>query len=410
MARALAEVDLGAVAANCERLQGALAPQSSLCAVVKADAYGHGAVPVARAALGAGARWLAVASAEEAAELRAGGVDEAPILVMGRLEGADLELALGARCDVVIWREDHVDELMGADAVRRGGAQARVHVKLDTGMGRLGTRDPDEAARTVERVAQAPGLQLVGVMTHFATADQPQDGGFFERQLEAFTAFQERVRAQHPATIAHAANSAALLRSRDAHFDMARCGIAVYGMDPFGTDPLARELLPALSLRSVLADVKLCRTGDSTGYGRRFIAQRDTWLGMVAVGYGDGFRRGLSGNAEVLVEGRRHPVVGTVSMDHVAVDLGRDPAAQGLRGAEVVLIGQQGSERITAEELAGRLDTINYEITCGLSGRVQRRHMSAGRPGPWDGEARPDSGEAQTPDRPGMTARGEWGG
>ena len=170
----------------------------------------------------------------------------------------------------------------------------------------------------------------------------------------------------------HAANSAAVLRDPEAQFDMVRCGIAVYGMDPFGEDPSARDLEPALELSSYVAEVKLCRAGESAGYGRRFIAEHDTHLGVLPIGYGDGWRRGLSNNAEVLIGGRRYPLVGTVSMDNITVDLGADPGAQRLRGEQAILMGVQGSERITAEEVARRLDTINYEVTCALTPRVPR--------------------------------------
>jgi alanine racemase len=363
--RAVAHVDLAAVAGNCARLRGALANGSTLCAVVKADGYGHGAAQTARAAIAGGAVYLAVAAADEARELREAGLTDVPVLVMGALTREELAVALAAGAEVVVWREDDVERIAAA-----GGG--RVHVKLDTGMGRLGTRDAQEASRVVERAARTAGVELVGVMTHFATADDLEDGGFFDGQLEAFQSFLAHVRSSHPGVIAHAANSAALLRSRESHFDMVRCGIAVYGMDPFGADPLARGLSPALGLRSYVATVKRCRAGQSTGYGRRFVAERDTWLGVLPLGYGDGFRRGLSNNSEALVAGRRFPEVGTVSMDNVVIDLGPDAASERLLGEEAVLIGEQGQERITAEELAARLDTINYEITCGITARVPR--------------------------------------
>ena len=177
----------------------------------------------------------------------------------------------------------------------------------------------------------------------------------------------------------HAANSAGVLRDPGAHFDMVRCGIAVYGMDPFGEDPAAQGLEPALELTSYVAEVKLCRAGESAGYGRRFVAERDTAIGLLPIGYGDGWRRGLSGNAEALIGGRRRPLVGTVSMDSVSVDLGPE-VDERLRGEVAVLIGRQGEERITAEDLARRLGTINYEITCGLSPRVRRRYHRDGEP------------------------------
>jgi alanine racemase len=367
--RALARVDVGAIARNAARLAEAAAP-AALCAVVKADGYGHGASAAARAARAGGARWIAVATAEEARALRAEGID-GPLLVMGALSQEELPLALAARADVVAWREAFV----AAVAARAGAGEdgVGVHVKLDTGMGRLGTRDAREAGRVADAVAAAPGLRLAGVMTHFATADEPEDP-FLGRQLEAFLPWADAVAARHPGVLRHAANSAAALGAPDARLDMVRCGVALYGLDPFGRDPAAHGLQPALELRSYVAEVKRCRAGESTGYGRRFVAERDTWLGTIPIGYGDGVRRGLSDNADVLVDGRRVPLVGAVSMDNVVVDLGPGGAEPPLRGAPAVLLGAQGEERILAEEWAARLDTINYEITCGISARVPRRH------------------------------------
>jgi alanine racemase len=350
MLRALARVDLGAVERNCARLAAVAAP-ARLCAVVKADGYGHGAVPVARAAQAGGAAWLAVATANEAAELRSAGID-GPLLVMGALSRLELDLALAARADVVAWREDFVASLPD---------DARIHVKLDTGMGRLGTRDPDEASRVVG----AAGDRIAGLMTHFATADD--DPAFLRDQLDRFA----RWIARHPGVLVHAANSAATLGEPAARFDLVRCGIAVYGMDPFHRDPADHGLDPALELCSYVAEVKRAAPGESAGYGRRFVAQRETWIGTVPIGYGDGVRRALTNNGDVLVDGRRVPLVGAVSMDNITVDLGDEPVG---RGAEIVLIGARGGERILAEEMASRIDTINYEITCGISARVPREY------------------------------------
>jgi alanine racemase len=178
----------------------------------------------------------------------------------------------------------------------------------------------------------------------------------------------------------HAANSAATLREAGSHFDMVRCGIAVYGMDPFGVDPTASRLDPALELVSYLAEVKRCAAGQSAGYGRRFVADSDTFLGVLPIGYGDGWRRALSSNADVIVRGNRRAIVGTVSMDNLTVDLGDTPDTHGLCGEEVVLIGARGEERITAEELARRMSTINYEVTCALTARVPRVYHRDGEP------------------------------
>jgi alanine racemase len=351
MVRALARVDVGAIERNCARLAAAAAP-ARLCAVVKADGYGHGAVPAARAALEGGAASLAVATAGEAATLRDAGIG-GPLLVMGALSPVELQVAIEARAEVVAWREAFVAALPEG---------LRVHVKLDTGMGRLGTRDPDEASRVVE----AAGPRLAGLMTHFATSDDDQ--AFVDEQLRAFEAWTAR----HPGIPRHAANSAAALGRPDARYDMVRCGIAIYGMDPFHRDPADHGLEPALELVSYVAEVKRIAPGQSAGYGRRFVAERETWLGTIPIGYGDGVRRGLTNNASVLVDGRRVPLVGTVSMDNITVDLGPEPVEY---GAEAVLIGTRGAERILAEDLARDLGTINYEITCGISARVPRDHV-----------------------------------
>jgi alanine racemase len=371
--RAQARVNLAAIERNCARLRRELRPGVELCAVVKADGYGHGAVASATAALAGGASWLAVALGEEALGLRRGGIGQARVLVMGALTPRELRQALAADADVVAWHERDLDAL-----ARAGGG--RVHVKLDSGMGRLGTRDPAEASRVLAAAREAPGVQPVGAMTHFATADEPQDGGFFAAQLEAFAGWAEQVKAAHPELVLHAANSAGVLRDAGAHFDLVRCGIAIYGMDPFGEDPAARALEPALELSSYVAEVKRCAAGESAGYGRRFVAERDTHLGVLPIGYGDGWRRGLSNNAEVLVAGQRYPLVGTVSMDNITVELGPDRSAERLRGEPAMLIGRQGEERITAEEVARRLRTINYEVTCALTPRVNRAYHRDGAP------------------------------
>ena len=297
--RALARVNLAAIERNCARLAAAAAP-AALCAVVKADGYGHGAVQAARAAQAGGAAWLAVATAAEAAELRAAGVG-------GPAAGAGGAHPRGARrrarraADVACWRERLVEAV--ARRARELGVEAGVHVKLDTGMGRLGTRDAAEASRAVAAVAAAPALRLAGAMTHFATADE-DDRAFLSEQLDAFTAWAGDVRGAHPDALVHAANSAATLAEPGAHFDMVRCGVAIYGLDPFQRDPAEQGLEPALELRSYVAEVKRCEAGESAGYGRRFVAERDTWLGTIPIGYGDGYRRGLTNNAEVR---RRRP-------------------------------------------------------------------------------------------------------
>jgi alanine racemase len=334
--------------------------------VVKADGYGHGADSCAEAALAGGATRLAVATGAEAAQIGRR-FPQIPLLTMGALTPDDLETALAAGSEVAIWR-DGFRQLASARG-RAQGRPIRAHVKFDSGMGRLGTPDPDEALALARACAEDPALELAGIWTHFATADEPESE-YFAQQLDRFEAVAAAVKAEFPGVVAHAANSAAVFRDRRSHFDMARCGIAVYGLDPFQRDPAERGLAPALSLRSYVADVKRFSAGESAGYGRTWRAPADTWVGVLPLGYGDGVRRGLSNNAEVLIRGRRLPLVGTVSMDNVTVDLGPDTDVE--PGDEAVLIGTQGDEAILAEEVATRLGTINYEVTCGISARVPR--------------------------------------
>jgi alanine racemase len=366
--RAVAVVDVGAVERNCARLARELEDDTALCAVVKADGYGHGAIECARAALAGGATVLAVAAASEAVELRRE-FGDATLLVMGALTPPELDAALEARAEIAVWRPRFLKLLQRR--AREHGLRPRVHVKYDTGMGRLGERDPDAVAELVRAVATSEDVELRGLWTHFATADEP-DSDFFDEQLSRFRDLAAALKAEHPDLVLHAANSAATLRDPASHFDIVRCGIAVYGLDPFGEDPFSRELEPALELRSNVADVKRFEPGASAGYGQTWRAEVETWVGVLPIGYGDGVRRGLSNHADVLVGGRRYPLVGTVSMDNVTIDLGADTDVEPWTPA--TLIGAQGSERILCEEVARHLDTINYEVTCGISSRVPREY------------------------------------
>ena len=370
--RALARVNLAAIARNCERLRAELAPGAELCAVVKANGYGHGAVASARAALAGGATWTAVATALEAAELRAAGIG-GPLLVMGALSAEELPIALDADADVVAWSEPFLAALRAAGRERPGGI--RVHLKLDVGMGRLGTRDEDVLLRLAEDVVAAPELVLAGGTTHMPCADE--DPGATREQVEHFRAFGARLRALAPSVRLHAANSAAMLAFPESHFDMVRPGVAIYGLDPFGEDPATRDLRPALELFTWVATVKPIAPGESAGYGRRFVAREPTTIATLPIGYGDGFRRAFSDNGEVLIDGRRYPIVGRVSMDNITADVGEAPIRE---GAAAVLVGGDGEERLTAEALARRIDTINYEITTALTARVTRQYHRDGVP------------------------------
>lgn len=374
--RAVARVNLAAIERNVARLRSLLDPRTGLCAVVKADGYGHGGVQAGRAALAGGARQLAVATAAEAAELRAAGIT-APVLVMGAISSDELPDALDSGATLVAWSQHFVAEVARGVGARADARSTAMHVKLDTGMGRLGTRDPDEALRVAEEIAgRGPTLKLTGAMTHFATADE--DPEFVATQLERFEPFVAELRRRWPELIVHAANSGATLTQPRSHFDLVRCGIAIYGCDPMNDDPDQHGLEPALELSSYVAAIKSAQPGDSVGYGRHFIADRETSIGTLPIGYGDGLWRRYADNCEVLVRGRRYPLVGAVSMDNVTVDLGGDPSVA--VGDVATIIGVDGGERQTAEQLARRIGTINYEVICGISKRVPRAYHRDGAP------------------------------
>lgn len=328
-------INLGALRRNAQRLLKAL-DGAELWAVVKANGYGHGAVDCARAALDAGASRLCVATVSEGLELRAA-LPEARILVLGPA-GDEVARARAARLALTV-----------PDGPIPEGVE--VHVKLDTGMGRWGISELAGGARDV-----------AGAMTHLATADSDLD--FARVQLERFRA----ATAQLPELIRHAANSAATLRLPESHFDAVRCGIALYGISPFGSDPAGDGLEPVLSWTTELAQVKLLRAGESTGYGRRFVAERDTWIGILPVGYADGFRRSLTGTS-VLVAGEPRPVVGTISMDAAAVALDRAHPA----GTTVTIVGNG----LTLEAHAKVAGTIAYELACGIDSSPTRAHRIA---------------------------------
>ncbi len=331
MARSELTIDLGAVRRNAKALLGALG-SAELWAVVKADGYGHGAVTVADGAIRAGATALCTATVPEALALRPE-FPTARILVLGPAANREIAQAREARLELAV-----------SDSRLPEGIP--LHLKLDTGMGRYGLSE-----------LPPPPTQVVGLMSHLATADS--DRAFAEIQIERFRA----ATAAYPGFVRHIANSAAALRIPSARFDAGRCGIALYGLSPFGADPADDGLEPALGWRSELAQVKVLRPGESTGYGRAFVARQPTWIGIVPVGYGDGFRRDLTGTS-VRVGGDLRRVVGTVSMDSFAVELpGELPV-----GTPVTLIGHG----VLAEEHARVAGTITYELVCGINSSPSR--------------------------------------
>lgn len=370
--RAWADIDLDAVAANVDALRRVAAP-AEVCAVVKAGGYGHGAVPIARAALDGGAACLAVAHVEEGEELRAGGID-GPILVLSEPDEPLMSRLVAAGLRPTVYTHAGIEQASAAAVA--AGTTLEAHLKVDTGMRRVGA-DPVDAVARAKEIAAAPGLVLDGVWTHLAVADEP-DHDFTAEQLRRFqSVVDELASAGMQPRILHAANSAGAIAHHDARADLVRCGIAVYGIAPSPALAGRVPLQSALTLRSEVSFVKQVGAGEGISYGLRHRATRDTTIATVTIGYADGVRRRLSEvGGEVLIGGRRHPIVGTITMDQLMVDCGDHPVAP---GDEVVLIGRQGDQVVTAEEWAERLDTIAYEIVCGIGPRVERRWFRGGR-------------------------------
>ncbi|HEX2273438.1 MAG TPA: alanine racemase [Acidimicrobiales bacterium] len=368
---AWAEVDLGAVKENTATL-AALAAPAALCAVVKAGAYGHGTVPVARAALDGGASWLAVALVDEAAPLREAGV-AAPILLLSEpsLDALPEAVALGLTPTLY--------SLAGVEAAAKAVAAAGrttplpVHVKVDTGMHRVGA-PPEVAATLALAVHERPELRLEGLWTHFAVADDPENP-FTAEQHRRLAAVVDQLAAHgvRPPLL-HACNSAGTIAHPSTHHQLVRCGIAVYGVAPSPLLGGSVRLRPAMSLRARVAQVKEVAAGDGISYGLRYRFSRPSVVATVPLGYADGvpWRLGTVGG-EVLIGGRRRPIAGSVTMDQITVDCGDDGGVA--PGDEVVLLGRQGGESIDAWEWAQRLGTIAYEIVCGVGPRVQRTYV-----------------------------------
>jgi alanine racemase len=366
---AWAEVDLGAIAHNIGVLHAAAAP-SEVWVVVKANGYGHGAVPVARAALAAGAAGLCVALVQEGVELRAAGIG-GRILVLSEQPPELLAPAVAHDLELTAYTVAQLADLAAA------GARAHpVHLKIDTGMGRVGA-PPEDAVALAKAIAGSDAVELVGVLTHLALADEPDDP-YTDGQLACFArVVDDLAAAGHPAPAIHTANSAGLLAHPAARQSFVRAGIAVYGVSPGpGVDALAGDLRPALSLHARVSFVKRVRSGARLSYGLRHQFTADTTVATLPIGYADGVPRRLHAlGAEVLLGGVRRPIVGAITMDQLMVDCGDDRVEL---GDPAVLIGEQGDERITAAEWARRLDTIAYEIVCGISPRIERRYLPAG--------------------------------
>ncbi len=368
-----AEIDLDAIAYNVAAFKRHVGEKVEVFAVVKANAYGHGAAPVARAALAAGATRLAVHRAIEGIELRQAGI-EAPILLLGYTPPA------GA-ADVVRWRltpslmTPEFAQALAACA-EAAGVTVPAHIKVDTGMSRYGLL-PAEVAEFARSLQALPGIRIEGLFTHFATADAA-DQTHVREQLTVFREVLSGLRnAGIPIPLAHTANSAATMRLPEAHFDAVRVGIAMYGLDPSDEWPPVFEIRPALTLKSRVSRVRELPAGAGISYGRTFVTAVPARVALVPVGYGDGYHRILSNLGSVLVCGRRAPIRGRVCMDQFVVDISDIGGVR--QDDEVVLIGRQEKEHIRAEEVARLAGTINYEVTTSLLPRVARAYLRSGQ-------------------------------
>lgn len=363
-----ARIDLGCVRHNVRFLKSLVRPGCGLMAVVKANAYGHGDIEVSASALEAGADCLGVALVEEAVRLRNAGF-ECPLFVLFEPPRDAAALIIEHRLTCAVYTPEMAEALSGAAAA--GGQKAHVHIKVDTGMRRVGVY-PEDVGGFTALLARLPGIVVDGIYTHFAMAADPSDR-FTEKQVGLFeTAASRAQELLGRPLVRHAASSAGVMAFPKSHYDMVRPGIAIYGLSPSAGMPHADGLRPALSLGGAVALVKKVCAGEGISYGLTFAPERDTWIATLPFGYADGFSRLLTGKAEVIIEGIRRPVVGVICMDMCMVDLGPRPVPP---GARFVVIGSQGTEKITADEVAGRLGTINYEVTCMISSRVPRVHV-----------------------------------
>jgi len=361
-----AEIDLECIRYNIRQVRKTVSQETMIMAVVKADAYGHGAVPVARAAIEAGAERLAVALPEEGAELREAGIT-VPIQVFGEVLLPQLPYYLDYDLIPSISR---LETARGLDSLAsEKGIKQKVHLVIDTGMGRVGVF-PEKALEYIEEVRALPNLEIEGLMTHFSSADE-RDKEYTNQQWKRFTQVIKSLEMKGiKIPIKHAANSATIIDLPQMKLNMVRPGIMTYGLPPSHKVNQDYPLKPALSWKARVVYVKDVPSGYGISYGATYVTDKESRIATIPLGYADGYSRHLSNKGEVLIRGRRAPVRGRVCMDQIMVDVTHIPGVE--VGDEVVLIGRQGEEEITATEMADKVGTINYEITCGISKRVPR--------------------------------------
>ena len=380
--RTWAEIDLDALAQNFREVRKAADPKAMVCCVVKADAYGHGAVRVAREFASLGADWFAVSNLEEALQLRQAGI-ETPVLVLGYTPADKAGTLSRENVSQCVYSLEYARDL--SRFAQEAGVKVNIHLKIDTGMSRLGfyyqdiSRD-EAAVEEVKEACSLPGLVPQGIFTHFAVSDEGQAGDAFT--MRQFGCLKEMIeslaRAGVTFPVRHCANSAGVFDYPLSHLDMVRAGIVLYGLYPSGELRSRPALKPALALKSVVSHVKTLLPGATVSYGRKFTAQHEMRVATVPVGYADGYPRLLSpGGAEVLIGGKRCPILGRICMDQLMADV--TALGQVRVGDTVTLIGRDGEEEITADELAEKEGTINYEVVCALSKRVPRVYVKNGK-------------------------------
>lgn len=360
-----AEVDLSAIKNNVAQFKDRT--KVAVMAIVKANAYGHGMLQTARAAIEGGATWLGVARIEEAQALREGGFKN-PILVMGFISGENIESAINEDISITLWSLDQIQ--MVATSANKVGKKAKIHLKVDTGMSRLGVQ-PGEAAQLVDKIEEYASITFEGIFTHYARADEEDQAATEDQELKFKKTLESLSEAGLKPPIVHSANSAATINRQSSYFNLVRPGIAIYGLHPSTETQLPGEFRAAMTWKTILSQVKMLPPGRGISYGHDYVTQKEERIGTLPVGYADGFRRVL-GN-QVLVGGKIVPVVGRVCMDQVCVQLDDVPLAK--VGDEVVIIGSQADHTITAEQVAERWGTINYEVVCGVSSRVPRKYL-----------------------------------
>lgn len=368
--RLVAEIDLDAIGSNIRQIRTRIEPKTQLLAIVKADAYGHGALEVAKVCLYNGANQLAVATCDEGAALRESSI-QVPILILGNTVDSQLELLIKNRLTQEICSYESAVRL--SEAAQRLGMQALCHIKIDTGMGRIGFEPTEQSLEEIDRVFSLPNLVVTGVFTHFATADE-KDKSFTQEQYRRFRYMTDSMEQRgHKGLIRHCANSGAILDLPEYQLDMVRAGIIIYGLFPSREVSTDIKLTPAMSLKTQVSYLKEVAEGTSIGYGRTYIAKRQTRVATIPIGYADGYSRHFSNKGRVIINGQYAPIIGNVCMDQAMVDV---TDIKGVRlGSTVTVMGRDGDSVISAEELADIQGTINYEVVCNVGKRVPRAYF-----------------------------------